>query len=119
MEERRLRTDDQPQSLVYETLMAAAYQAHPYRHPIIGWMDDLEHMTGQDARDWYRRWYAPNNATLVVAGDVKADEVFALAKRYFGNSGASRCRSANRRPSRAARHQAHRWSRRRRSCPIC
>jgi zinc protease len=84
MEERRLRTDDQPQSVVYERLMATAYQAHPYRRPIIGWMDDLQSMTAQDARDWYTRWYAPNNATLVVAGDVKADEVIALAKQYFG-----------------------------------
>jgi zinc protease len=84
MEERRLRTDDQPQSVVYERLMATAYQAHPYRRPIIGWMDDLQHMSGQDARDWYARWYAPNNATLVVAGDVKADDVIALARRYFG-----------------------------------
>ena len=84
MEERRLRTDDQPQSVVHERLMATAYQAHPYRRPIIGWMDDLQHMTGQDARDWYARWYAPNNATLVVAGDVRADEVIALAKRCFG-----------------------------------
>jgi zinc protease len=84
MEERRLRTDDQAQSVVYERLMATAYQTHPYRRPIIGWMDDLQNMTGQDARDWYARWYAPNNATLVVAGDVKADEVVALAKKYFG-----------------------------------
>jgi zinc protease len=84
MEERRLRTEDQPQSVVYERLMATAYQEHPYRRPIIGWMNDLQHMGGQDARDWYARWYAPNNATLVVAGDVKADEVIALAKRYFG-----------------------------------
>ncbi|MDO9387357.1 MAG: pitrilysin family protein [Thiobacillus sp.] len=84
MEERRLRTDDQPQSVVYERLMATALQVHPYRRPIIGWMDDLQSMTAQDARDWYARWYAPNNATLVVAGDVKADEVIALAKRHFG-----------------------------------
>ena len=84
MEERRLRTDDQPQSVVYERLMATAYQAHPYRRPIIGWMGDLQNMTAQDARDWYTRWYAPNNATLVVAGDVKADEVVALARTYFG-----------------------------------
>jgi zinc protease len=84
MEERRLRTDDQAQSVVYERLMAAAYQTHPYRRPIIGWMDDLKNMTAQDARDWYARWYVPNNATLVVAGDVKTDEVIALAKRTFG-----------------------------------
>jgi zinc protease len=84
MEERRLRTDDQPQSVVFERLMATAYQAHPYRRPIIGWMDDLRNMTAQDARDWYARWYAPNNATLVVAGDVDADAVVAMAKRHFG-----------------------------------
>jgi zinc protease len=84
MEERRLRTDDQAQSVVYERLMAAAYQTHPYRRPIIGWMDDLQNMTAQDARDWYARWYAPNNATLVVAGDVQADAVIALARQYFG-----------------------------------
>jgi len=47
-------------------------------------MDDLQHMTAQDARDWYARWYVPNNATLVVAGDVKSDDVIAMAKRYFG-----------------------------------
>ncbi|MHB1213660.1 MAG: M16 family metallopeptidase [Thiobacillus sp.] len=84
MEERRLRTDDQPQSVLYERLMATAYQEHPYRRPIIGWMNDLQHLTGQDARDWYARWYAPNNATLVVAGDVQADDVIALARQYFG-----------------------------------
>lgn len=84
MEERRLRTDDQPQSVVYERLMATAYQESPYRRPVIGWMDDLQHMTAQDARDWYTRWYVPNNATLVVAGDVKSDDVIAMAKRYFG-----------------------------------
>jgi zinc protease len=84
MEERRLRTDDQAQSVVYEHLMADAYQTNPYRRPIIGWMNDLQNMTAQDARDWYARWYAPNNATLVVAGDVKADDVIAMAKRYFG-----------------------------------
>ena len=84
MEERRLRTDDQPQSVVYERLMATAYQAHPYRRPIIGWMNDLQNMTAQDARDWYARWYAPNNATLVVAGDVDPDQVVALARKHFG-----------------------------------
>ena len=84
MEERRLRTEDKPQSLVYETLMAAAYQSHPYHHPIVGWMSDLENMTADDAKDWYRRWYAPNNAALVVVGDIKPQEVLKLAERYFG-----------------------------------
>lgn len=84
MEERRMRTEDNPHAIVYEQLMSVAYQAHPYRRPIIGWMDDLMNMTPQDAHDWYKRWYAPNNATLVVAGDVKPEEVIALAKKEFG-----------------------------------
>jgi zinc protease len=84
MEERRMRTDDEPHALLNEKLMAVAFQEHPYRHPVIGWMDDLLALTASDARDWYKNWYAPNNATLVVAGDVKADEVFKLAQRYYG-----------------------------------
>lgn len=84
MEERRWRTEDKPQSLVYEQFQSAAYQAHPYGRPVIGWMNDLEQMTVADARAWYHRWYAPNNATLVVVGDVKPQEVLRLAKRYFG-----------------------------------
>ncbi len=83
-EERRLRTEDNPQALLFEALMAAAYQTHPYRHPVIGWMDDLEHMRVEDARAWYERWYAPNNALLVVVGDVEPAAVFALAERHFG-----------------------------------
>ena len=84
MEERRLRTDDKPQALVYEQLISSAYQAHPYRRPVIGWMDDLQNMTAQDARDWYQRWYAPNNVVLVVVGDVQPAEVLKLAQKYFG-----------------------------------
>ena len=85
MEERRMRTDDDPQSLMYEKLIATAYQEHPYQHPVIGWMGDLEALTVKDAQEWYTRWYAPNNATLVIAGDVQAGEVFALAQRYYGS----------------------------------
>lgn len=84
MEERRLRTEDQPHALVSEALNATAYFAHPYRRPVIGWMNDLENMSYHDARNWYARWYVPNNAFVVVVGDVKADEVFALAQRYYG-----------------------------------
>ena len=85
MEERRLRTDDQPRSLLYESLLATVYRQHPYRTPIIGWMDDLENMRVEDARAWYRTWYAPNNATLVVVGDVDARQVFEQAQRWFGS----------------------------------
>jgi zinc protease len=84
MEERRWRTEDKPQALVGEQLMTTTLQAHPYGRPVIGWMNDLENMKAQDARDWYKRWYAPNNATLVVVGDVRPQEVFRLAKKYFG-----------------------------------
>ncbi|KAF0205875.1 MAG: peptidase M16 domain [Gallionellaceae bacterium] len=84
MEERRMRTDDQPHALMEEKLMAAAYQEHPYQHPVIGWMNDLLGMSAGDAQEWYKTWYVPNNAVLVVAGDVRAQEVLALAQRYYG-----------------------------------
>ncbi|MHB8786735.1 MAG: M16 family metallopeptidase [Thauera sp.] len=83
-EERRLRTDDQPRALVFEQLMATAFQAHPYRRPVIGWMTDLEAMQPDDAREWYQRWYAPNNAWLVVVGDVDHREVFRDAEQHYG-----------------------------------
>ncbi len=83
-EERRLRTDDQPESLAYEKFMATAYRKHSYRNPIIGWPQDLDALTVQDLRDWYAKWYTPNNATLVVVGDVEPGAVFALAEKHFG-----------------------------------
>jgi len=84
MEERRQRVDDNPRAMVHERLNAAMYVAHPYRQPVVGWMSDLENMQLSDARGWYRNWYAPNNAVLVVAGDVVPEHVFQLAKKYFG-----------------------------------
>ena len=84
MEERRWRTEDKPQSKVNEQFQALAFRAHPYGRPIVGHMNDLEDMTAADAREWYNNWYAPNNAIVVVVGDVKAQEVLKLAKQYFG-----------------------------------
>lgn len=84
MEERRLRTDDNPQALTYEHFMATAFANSPYHQPIIGWMDDLKHLTVEDLRVWYQRYYAPNNATLVVVGDVEPRNVLRMARRYFG-----------------------------------
>jgi zinc protease len=84
IEERRMRTDDDPQSLTYEQFLAAAYISSPYRVPVIGWRNDLENMTVTDLKRWYETWYAPNNATLVVVGDVNPDEVLQLAQRYYG-----------------------------------
>lgn len=83
-EERRWRTEDKPQSRVNEQFESSVYRAHPYGRPVVGFMNDLENMTAGDAREWYRSWYAPNNATVVVVGDVKAQEVFALAEKTFG-----------------------------------
>lgn len=83
IEERRLRTDDDPRSKSYEYFSAVAHTNGPYKHPIIGWPDDLNQLTAQDVREWYQRWYAPNNATLVVVGDVQPETVRGLAKQYF------------------------------------
>jgi zinc protease len=85
MEERRSRTDDDPHAQLQEQLMATVYLSHPYRSPVIGWMNDLQNMQLADARGWYEKWYAPNNATLVVAGDVDPEEVFQLAEKFFGS----------------------------------
>ena len=84
-EERRLRTEDNPNSLTYEQFNAAAYMSSPYHNPVIGWMDDLNSMKVEDLREWYDKWYAPNNATLVVVGDVQPEEIFALAEKYYGD----------------------------------
>lgn len=83
-EERRLRTDDNPQALTFERFLASAHLAAPYNHPVIGWMSDLEQMKVTDLKKWYMDYYAPNNATLVVVGDVKPEQVYTLAKQYFG-----------------------------------
>lgn len=84
MEERRLSTEDQPRALLDESLLATAFAAHPYKWPTIGWMQDLQNMTWKDAQAWYRSWYAPNNATVVVVGDVDPGEVVGWAKKYYG-----------------------------------
>jgi zinc protease len=84
-EERRLRTDDNPSSKAFERFKAMAYPASGYHTPTIGWMADLDRMTVEELRAWYEAWYAPNNATLVVVGDVGAAEVKILAERFFGD----------------------------------
>lgn len=82
-EERRLRTDDNPQALAFERFLATAHLSSAYHHPVIGWMSDLQHLKIDDLKQWYRRYYAPNNATLVVVGDVNPQEVYHLAQKYF------------------------------------
>ncbi|HLF98657.1 MAG TPA: pitrilysin family protein [Methylococcaceae bacterium] len=84
MEERRMRTEDQPRAKLSEHFAALAHTNSPYRNPVIGWPDDIRAITVEDLRDWYLRWYAPNNATLVVVGDVEPQAVLELAKKHFG-----------------------------------
>lgn len=84
LEERRLRTDDQPRSKMQEHFESVAYSNSPYKNPVVGWPDDVAGLTLDDLKRWYSLWYAPNNATLVVVGDVNPDEVFKQAKKFFG-----------------------------------
>jgi len=84
MEERRMRTDDKPVGLTYEQLMSVAWRASPYQNPVIGWMDDLKNMRKDALQRWYDMWYQPNNATLVVVGDVEPAQVLAMARKHFG-----------------------------------
>jgi zinc protease len=84
-EERRLRTEDSPRALMYETANAITFLASPYRRPVVGWMSDLDAMTPDDARAFYRRWYVPANAAVVVAGDVDVAQVRRLAEKYYGS----------------------------------
>jgi len=100
MEERRMRTDDKPRAKTEEYFMATAYTSSPYRHPVIGWPADIEQYTVDDLRRWYQKWYAPNNATLVVVGDVQAEAVFALAQRYFGPLATRPVKALKRQPDR-------------------
>ncbi len=83
-EERRMRTEDSPRAMLMEQLYATMFSAAPYRRPIVGWMSDLDSMHPDDARSFYRDWYAPNNAALVVAGDVDPLQVKAWAQQYYG-----------------------------------
>ncbi len=84
IEERRQRIDNNPGARLGEQVMAALYQNHPYGIPIIGWEHEMAALTLEDALDFYRTWYAPNNAVLVVSGDIDADELRPLAERYYG-----------------------------------
>jgi zinc protease len=76
--------ENDPDQLLDQELTATSFKAHPYRHPTIGWLPDLQTMTRDDLYGYYRRYYVPNNATLVIVGDVVADEALRQAERYFG-----------------------------------
>jgi len=84
MEERRLRTEDNPTSALAEVTSAAAYMVHPYRRPVIGWMEDIQNLTREDLKSYYRAYYAPNNAFIVVVGDFSTKEMLAKIQGAFG-----------------------------------
>ncbi len=84
LEERRSRTDNSPGSQLWEASRAALFLNHPYKNPIIGWKHEIEQLTTRDALDFYRRYYVPNNAILIVAGDVNAKDLKPLAEKYYG-----------------------------------
>ena len=90
-EERRMRTEDDPRAKLAEVMDATTFLTHPYRRPVVGWMADLETVTSDDARAFYRRWYHPANAAVVIAGDVDVDRSAAWAEASYGQILRRRC----------------------------
>ncbi len=84
VEERRMRVDSQPASILSERMNAALWVTNRYGTPVIGWMEEIEALNRDDAFDFYYRWYAPKNAILVVAGDITAKELKPLAEKTYG-----------------------------------
>jgi zinc protease len=97
-EERRLRTEDDPGAAAYEQILAATWQTSPYRQPVIGWAADIEQMQLEEIRNWYARYYTPNNAVVVVVGDVQPEALRALAEDTFGKIPARPLPTAKARP---------------------
>jgi zinc protease len=83
-EERRLRTEDNPISALSEVTSAVAFTVHPYRRPVVGWMQDILHLSRQDLVDFYKLYYAPNNAYIIVVGDFSTDEILPKINAAFG-----------------------------------
>jgi zinc protease len=83
-EERSMRVDDNPLARTYERLKALSFVNNPYHHPVVGWPTDLDSINWKDAENWYHSWYMPNNAILIVVGDIAPKKVFKLASQYFG-----------------------------------
>lgn len=85
MEERRLRTDDNPRSLAFERFKWIAYPTSHYRQPVIGHMKNLQNIQLKDVKKWYQNWYTPNNAVLIIVGDVDAENALRQVQKYFGD----------------------------------
>jgi zinc protease len=99
LEERRSRIENNPSSILDEQMSAALYQSHPYKIPVIGWEHEMAKLSREDALAFYKRHYAPNNAILVVAGDVSVEEVKALAETAYGGIASNPAIAARKRPS--------------------
>lgn len=84
IEERRWRTENDQRGALWEALFSTIFWAHPYRNPVIGWRSDLENVSLEKVKQFYETYYAPNNAYLIVVGNVKAEEIFKIAENYFG-----------------------------------
>lgn len=84
IEERKERTDNNPSAILREEVNSALFVNHPYGIPVIGWMNEIENLSPADTRAFYKRWYAPNNAYLIVSGDITMDELRPLAEKYYG-----------------------------------
>jgi len=83
-QERRMRTESNVNGILHETLNSIAYQSHPYRDPVIGWPGDLDHLTREEAYRYYKTYYTPNNAFLVLVGDFDTEQILKLAEQYYG-----------------------------------
>lgn len=84
VEERRQNFESEPSSRLYTLMLATAFQAHPYGRPVIGWAGDVDYLTAGQAEDFFRRWYAPNNAVLTAVGDVEPGAFLQLVRKHFG-----------------------------------
>lgn len=103
-EERRSRTDNEPSAQLFEMVRASLFLRHPYGTPVIGWDNELRRLGTADALAFYKRWYAPNNAILIVAGDVTVAKVRELAERYYGPL------AAHELPARQRVEEPHHWA---------
>lgn len=84
LQERRMRMESNPSGIFHENLYATAFLTHPYRNPVIGWEGDLRRIKREDAYKYYKQFYTPNNAILVLVGDFETEEILKLAKKYYG-----------------------------------
>ena len=83
-EERRMRTDTQPEGLLWENFAATAFQAHPYRNPVIGWPSDIDNLKREEVLEYFKTFYAPNNCIVAIVGDIDPDRTLAILEKYFG-----------------------------------